>query len=172
VVAPSLDYLERAYDDAKHGCVSREPYLEAAEAGTGADGRSRVEAHLQYAPYALADGEWNDDRRRALGSLALKMLSRHWPDPGATVEHVESPRDLEARCGFPEGQEYQAELALDQALWMRPVPALARYRTPVGGLYLCGPGMHPGGGVAGAAGANAARVILQELRRTSGRDNG
>jgi phytoene dehydrogenase-like protein len=169
VIAPSLDYLERAYDDAKRGSFSREPYLEAVSAGKGADGRSRVDAHIQYAPYALADGEWNEARRAALGILALKVLARHWPHAGASVERVESPRDLEERHGFPEGQEYHAELALDQALWMRPLPALARYRTPLTGLYLCGPGMHPGGGIAGAAGMNAARVILRDLRRASGR---
>jgi len=172
VVAPSLDYLERAHDEAKYGRVSHEPYLEAVNAGESADSRSRVEVHVQYAPYALADGEWDDARRHALGNLALKVLSEHLPDRGAVVERVLSPRDLEERCGFPEGQEYQAELALDQALWMRPVPALARYRTPVDGLYLCGPATHPGGGIAGAAGYNAARVILRELRRRgSGREN-
>jgi phytoene dehydrogenase-like protein len=83
----------------------------------------------------------------------------------AQVERVRLPRDLEAECGWPEGQADHAELALDQLLWMRPTPALARYRTPIDGLYLCGPGMHPGAGVAGAAGAHAARLILQDSSR-------
>jgi len=169
VEAPSLEYLERAYDDAKYGRLSRQPYLEATSVGTGAGGRHPMEVEVQYAPYRLADGAWDDARRRALGSLALGILSRYLPDAGATVERVESPRDLEERHGFPEGQEYHAELALDQALWMRPVPALARYAAPIDGLYLCGPGMHPGGGVAGAAGINAARVVLRDLRRAPGR---
>lgn len=164
-VAPSLDHLERAADDAKYGRVSREPYLQARSAGRAVDGRHRVEVHLQYAPYRLADGEWDAARGAALGELARTALSRHWPELGsAAVERVLTPRELEAEWGWPEGQAHQAELALDQALWMRPIPALARYRTPVGGLYLCGPAMHPGGGVAGAAGANAARVIRNRTR--------
>lgn len=166
VLAPSLDYLERAYDDAKYGRVSRHPYLEAVSTGGSAGGRHLVDVDIQYAPYALADGAWDNDRRRALGDLAVKALSQHLPEfDAATIERVLSPRDLEERRGFPEGQEYHAELALDQALWMRPVPALARYRTPIDGLYLCGPAMHPGGGVNGVPGYNAARAILRDLRR-------
>jgi phytoene dehydrogenase-like protein len=166
VVAPSLDYLERAYDDAKYGRLSRQPYVETASAGVGADGKPRLEAHVQYAPYALADGDWSEALRRALGELVQGMLARHLPESGAArVERVHTPRDLEERHGFPEGQEHHAELALDQALWMRPVPALARYGTPIEGLYLCGPGMHPGGGVSGVPGYNAARAILRDLNR-------
>ena len=166
VVAPSLDYLERAFDDAKYGRLSRQPYVEAVSAGAGADGRPRLEAHVQYAPYALAEGGWTEERRRALGDLVQGVLAQYLPELGAAaVEGVLSPRDLEERHGYPEGQEHHAELALDQALWMRPVPALARYRTPIEGLYLCGPGMHPGGGVSGVPGYNAARVILRSLRR-------
>lgn len=156
VVAPSLDYLERAYDDAKHRRVAADPNLEAR-----ADGGNHVSVHFQYAPYALAAGEWDDVRRAALGRRVEALLSPHL---GATVVacSVRSPRDLEATSGWPEGQADHAELALDQLLWMRPTPALARYRTPIHGLSLCGPGMHPGAGIAGAAGANAARVILRE----------
>ena len=164
-VTSSLDHLERAADDAKYGRISREPYLQARNAGRAADGRHRVEVHLQFAPYRLADGDWSAARGVALGELARTALSRHWPEfGGARVERVLTPRDLEAEWGWPEGQAHHAELALDQALWMRPIPALARYRTPVGGLYLCGPGMHPGGGIAGAAGANTARVIRNRMR--------
>jgi phytoene dehydrogenase-like protein len=157
VVAPSLDYLERAYDDAKYRRVSERPYLEAR-----ADGH-RVDVHVQFAPYALADGDWDDARRAALGARVEELLSPHL---GAAVveRRVASPRDLEAAYGWPEGQAHHAELALDQVLWMRPTPALAHYRTPIAGLYLCGPAMHPGAGVVGAAGANAARVILQDAR--------
>jgi phytoene dehydrogenase-like protein len=164
-VAPSLDHLERAADDAKYGRISREPYLQARSAGRTPDGRHRVDVHLQYAPYRLADGEWSAERAAALGELARTGLSRHWPELGtSTVERVLTPRELEAQWGWPEGQAHHAELALDQALWMRPIPALARYRTPVAGLYLCGPGAHPGGDIAGAAGANAARVIRNRPR--------
>ncbi len=164
VVASSLDCIERAYDDAKYGRVSERPCLEALAVEPNTDGRHRVQVHMQYAPYALADGEWNDERRLALGDLTVKVLSQHLPDFGAAVvTRVLSPRDFEDQYGFPEGQAHHAELALDQALWMRPIPGCARYGTPIRGLYLCGPGTHPGGGIAGAAGANAARVILREL---------
>lgn len=168
-VAPSLDYLERAYDDAKHGSVSRAPYLEAWSDGKGADGRHRLNVHVQYAPYALADGQWNDDRRRALGELVVKVLSEHGSDIGsAVIKRVVSPRDMEEKYGYPEGQVEHVEPGLDQLLWMRPVPELARYRTPIEGLYLCGPGTHPGGSIAGASGHNAARVVLQDLKRPAG----
>ncbi|MBM3357406.1 MAG: NAD(P)/FAD-dependent oxidoreductase [Betaproteobacteria bacterium] len=167
VVAPSLDDLEHAYDDAKYGRVSQHPYLEAVSAADGAAGSGRVDVHVQCAPYALAQGAWDDGRRLELGNLTVKMLSRHFPDfEAAVVTRVLSPRELEVEYGWPEGQACHAELALDQALWMRPVPALARYRTPIRGLYLCGAGMHPGAGVAGAAGAHAAQEILRDGDRT------
>jgi len=122
-----------------------------------------LHVHVQYAPYTLADGEWDDARRAALGDLVVETLSPHLP---AVVERtVLAPPDLEEAYRWPEGQAHHAELALDQVLWMRPVPALARYATPIEGLYLCGPSMHPGGGIAGAAGANAARVIRRGSRR-------
>jgi phytoene dehydrogenase-like protein len=97
----------------------------------------------------------------------VEMLSQHAPGVGAAVNErgVLSPLDLEALYGFPQGQPHHAELALDQAFWMRPLPGCARYRMPIAGLYLCGPATHPGGFIAGAAGANAARVITRDLRR-------
>lgn len=146
-LAPSLDYLERAYDDAKHGRVSRQPYVEAT-----CDKQHRVEALVQYVPYKQ-DGKGLADR-------VVALLSEYWGD--AQVQHAElaGPRELEQFEGWPEGQPHQAELSLDQALWMRPLPELAHYRTPVQGLWLCGPAMHPGAGVAGAAGFNCAHAIL------------
>lgn len=169
VLAPSLDYLEHAYDDAKHGHVSRAPYLEVRNDGKGSDGRHVIEAHVQYAPYALADGRWDDDRRRALGELVVKVLSEQGPDIGsAVIKRVVSPRDMEEEYGFPEGQAEHVEPALDQLFSMRPLPELADYRTPIRGLYLCGPGTHPGGSIAGASGHNAARIILQDLKRPAG----
>jgi phytoene dehydrogenase-like protein len=151
-IAPSLDYLERAYDHAKYGRVSTQPYLEI-----GADG----EAHFQFAPYRLAEGVWDENRREALGDLAARLLKPYVA--GVKARSVLAPPDLEAREGWPEGQAHHAELALDQALWMRPVPELARYRTPIEGLWLCGPGTHPGGGIVGASGYNCAREILSKL---------
>jgi phytoene dehydrogenase-like protein len=144
VFAPSLDYLERAYDPVKYARVSPEPYLEAYPSPEG------VEVHFQYVPYGAKDD---------LAATARRML------PGlenAQAASMLGPADLEREEGWPEGQPYHAELALDQALWMRPLPELAQYRTPIEGLWLCGPATHPGGGVAGAAGYNCARVILKE----------
>ena len=162
VIAPSLDYLERAHDDAKYGRVSRAPWLEATSDG------ARVEVHVQYAPYRLAGGKWDEARCAALGEAVVRELSPHL---GAAVveRRVRSPVDLERDYGWPGGQAYQAELALDQLLWMRPVPALARYRTPIAGLYLCGTGMHPGAGIAGAPGANAARMVLRDAALSAAR---
>jgi phytoene dehydrogenase-like protein len=147
-IAPSLDYLERAYDDAKHGQVSRQPYVEAR-----CDEQYRLDVHVQYAPYGVDCAK--------LGDSVVAMLSEHWGDASSRESELLSPRELEESEGWPEGQPHQAELALDQALWMRPLPELARYRTPIEGLWLCGPGMHPGAGVAGAAGFNCAQQILR-----------
>ena len=165
-VAPSLDYLERASDDAKYGRISRQPYLEVHAGDPAADGRHRLAVHVQYAPYALADGEWDASRRSALGDMVVHMLAEHLPggDSAVTERSVLTPRDLERTAGWPEGQPYHAELSLDQLLWMRPIPAMAHYRTPVAGLYLCGPALHPGAGSVGATGANAARIIMQDKR--------
>jgi phytoene dehydrogenase-like protein len=162
VIAPSLDHLERASDDAKYGRISQHPYLEAEAGDAAPDGRHRVAVHMQYAPYDLVDGEWDAARRSALGDLVVHALAEHIPggDAAITERSVLTPRDLAERAGWSEGQPAHAKLALDQFLWMRPIPALARYRTPVAGMYLCGPAMHPGGGIVGAAGANAAREIL------------
>ena len=162
VVAPSLDYLERGYDDVKYCRLSRQPYIEARHDETDAAGRHRLAVHVQYTPYAPADGDWDVTRSAALADTVVETLAPQVPAlAGAIVERrVLAPPDLERLCGDPEGQPHHAELALDQAFWMRPLPELARYRTPIEGLYLCGPAMHPGAGIAGASGANAAREIL------------
>jgi len=144
VYAPSLDYLERAYDEVKYGRVSERPYLEAHPTSLG------TEVHFQYVPYE-ANGDLAATARRLLPGLE-----------NAQVASILGPADLEREEGWPEGQPYHAELALDQALWMRPLPELARYKTPIQGLWLCGPATHPGGGVAGAAGYNCAQAILKE----------
>jgi phytoene dehydrogenase-like protein len=135
VLAPSLDYLERAYDDSKYGAASRQPWIEAH-----AQGERRIEAHVQYLPAGVDAAP--------LGDVAARMLSEHLD--GAIVESAQVA---------PLGQPNQVELALDQALWMRPLPPLAHYRAPIEGLWLCGPAMHPGAGILGAAGYNCARAI-------------
>jgi len=155
VIAPSLDYLERAYDESKYRRVSSQPYVEVSA------GENGIEAHFQYAPYERADGTWDAGRRSELGELTRRVLSGHVPGIAEAEAAVLAPTDLETRAAWPEGQAYHAELALDQALWMRPLPELAGYRTPIQGLWLCGPATHPGGGVAGASGRNCAREILR-----------
>lgn len=168
VVAPSLDYLERACDPVKYGRTSPQPYLEATSLGAEAPDRYRVHLHVQYVPHAPKDGAWDTARSEMLGRAAVARLSEDVPGLASWVigQHVLTPDDLVHIHGFPQGQQYHAELALDQILWMRPTPQLAQYRTPLDGLYLCGPAMHPGAGIAGAAGANAAAVILRENARS------
>jgi len=146
-LAPSLDYLERAYDDAKHGRVSQHPYLEAR-----CDESHRMEVLAQYVPYGADCRDFSES--------IVALLGEQWGD--AQPQHVEflAPRELEEFEGWPQGQPHHAELSLDQALWMRPVPELAHYRTPIEGLWLCGPAMHPGAGIAGAAGLHCAHAIL------------
>ena len=146
-LAPSLDYLEKAYDDAKHGRVSREPYLEAT-----CDAQHRLEVLVQFVRYGV--------HAPGLAEKVVALLSEHWGDAQPTHVELLAPGELEEYEGWPEGQPHHAELSLDQALWMRPLPELARYGTPIEGLWLCGPAMHPGAGVAGAAGLNCAHAIL------------
>jgi len=147
VFAPSLDYLERAYDEVKYRRVSREPYLEAHSSPRG------LEVHFQYVPQGVRE-DFGD-----LAATARRLL------PGlenAKLASILEAADLECEEGWPQGQPYHAELALDQALWMRTLPELSQYKTPIEGLWLCGPAMHPGGGVAGGAGYNCAQAILKE----------
>jgi phytoene dehydrogenase-like protein len=138
-LAPSLDYVERAYDDVKYGRVSARPWLDVSGEGKGG------EVHVQYTPHAKSDDP-------NLGALVSKLLAPHSP-PITECRLVAPP------ASWPEGQPHQAELALDQALWMRPLPELSGYRTPIGGLWLCGQAMHPA--VPGVAGYNCARAILR-----------
>jgi phytoene dehydrogenase-like protein len=172
-IAPSLDYLERAYDDAKYGGVSRHPYLEARIPTLLDPGRAPPRQHLmtvqvQYAPYHLRAGTWDAAARDRLADSVVATLNEYAPNLAASVRarHVVTPKDLEDRFGLTEGHPYQGEMTLDQIVFMRPVAGWARYRTPIKGLFLCGAGTHPGGGLAGASGRNAARELLvKEGRR-------
>jgi phytoene dehydrogenase-like protein len=147
VIAPSLDYLERAHDAVKYGQVARDPYLE-------------VNGELIHVQYVPCQG-WDEARRAELGTRVVEMLLPHAKGKTIEVRSIMGPQDLEAAYGWPEGQACQAELALDQAFWMRPLPELARYRTPIDGLWLCGTATHPGHGVIGASGYNCAKEILK-----------
>lgn len=147
-VAPSLEYLERAYDDAKYGKDSAVPYVEVQRT----DG-NRLELHVQYVPYT--DGTANVPRHQALQQKVAQVLGVQ-----PSQVKLQSPDEEQMQRGATEGHLYHGELTLDQILFMRPVPGWSRYRTPIEGLYLCGSGTHPGGGIPGAAGRNAAREIV------------
>jgi phytoene dehydrogenase-like protein len=171
-VAPSLTYLERAYDDAKYGRVSRHPYLEARipslhDPGLAPAGRHVMSVLVQYAPYHLKDGEWDAARREALGDLVVATLAELAPNLRSAViaRQVLTPRDLEEVYGLTEGTVTQGELTLDQILFMRPLPGWSRYRTPIRGLYLCGAGTHPADAVVGGPGWLAASTILRRRER-------
>jgi phytoene dehydrogenase-like protein len=167
--APSLDHLERAADAVKYGRASDRPAVDLRVTGPGPDGRHRLLASVQYAPYALRHGAWDDAGRGALADAALGALRAHAPSlVDARVERVLTPVDLETRYGLTEGSLSHGEMALDQILFMRPVAGWSRYRTPIPGLYLGGAGAHPGGGVPGAAGYHAARAALRDARHRVG----
>ena len=122
---------------------------------------------VQYAPYHLHGG-WTAAQRDALGDAVVATLAEYAPNLPSAIVHrqVLTPKDLEDGWSLTEGSLYHGELSLDQILFMRPVPGWSRYRMPLEGLYLCGPGTHPGGGLAGLAGRNAARTILKETKRS------
>ena len=174
VIAPGIDYVERAFDAAKYGRPSEQPYLEATIPSLvdpslvkGARARTHVMSiHLQYAPYALRDGSW-DDRSDELGDLAVKTLETYAPGLGSlvTARQILSPTDLERDYGLTGGHPYHAEPSLDSFFLWRPLFGHARYRSPVDGLYLAGSGTHPGGGITGQPGQNAAREILADRKR-------
>ena len=155
-VAPTLKYLERAYDAAKYGEMSQAPYLEVTTAG------AEVAIHFQFAPYALRLGDWGT-LRPELERRALATLAQHYPAFEGSVRAVQSvtPLDLEQAWSLTEGDLNHGQLILDQVFFMRPLPGWSDHRTPIDGLYLCGSGMHGGGGISGAAGRNAARALLR-----------
>ena len=165
VIAPDLVYIEHAYDASKYGDCSQEPALEITipsvhDRTLAADGKHVLSAIVQYAPY---DPRANtDDARAALLERTLAVLDRYSPDLRRRLAAAELllPFDIEREFRITGGHWHHAELALDQMLMLRPVPGAAQYAMPVGGLYLCGAGCHPGGGVMGAAGRNAAQAVL------------
>ncbi len=161
----TLDELERAYDDAKHGGISRRASLEIRipslhDGALAPAGKHVMSVRVQFAPYRLADG-WTAARREALGDQVVAALAEHAPSLPGTIlrRQVLTPLDLETEYRLPEGNLAHGELTLDQILFMRPVAGMARYKTPLDGLYLCGASSHPGDGVAGGAGWLAAKAV-------------
>jgi phytoene dehydrogenase-like protein len=171
-IGPDIDYLERAFDESKYGNFSRAPYLEItipslADPSLAPDGKHVMSIYMQYAPYNLKNGSWQDEAQRtALGDAVLNTIAQYAPDLSGKILHrqVITPLDLEETYGLTGGQIFHGELALDQIFTMRPMLDWARYRTPIENLYLCGSGTHPGTGLTGGSGANAAREILKDLK--------
>jgi phytoene dehydrogenase-like protein len=171
-IGPETDYLERAFDDAKYGNFSRQPFLDVtipslADPSLAPAGRHVMSVYVQYAPFKLKNGPWNG-QSDALGDAVVKTLSVYAPDLPGLILHrqVITPQDLEETYGLTGGHIFHGELALDQLFALRPLLGWARYRTPLRGVYLCGSGTHPGSGLTGASGSNAAREILKDCRNT------
>jgi phytoene dehydrogenase-like protein len=169
-IGPEIDYLERAFDASKYGEFSKAPWLDVAiptilDPSLAPDGKHVLSAYVQFAPFKLKEGNW-DARRKDLGDTVIKTLATYAPNLPGLVEGIQviTPKDLETSYGFTGGHIFHGELALDQLFTMRPVLDWARYKTPIRGLFLCGSGTHPGNGLTGASGANAAREIIRDLR--------
>lgn len=169
-IGPGIDYLERAFDASKYGEFSREPYLDISipsilDDSLAPPGKHVMSVHMQFAPYRWKRGNWARERD-ALADTIVKTIAEYAPDlPGKILaRQTLTPADLEDTYGLTGGHPFHGELALDQLFTMRPLLGWARYRTPVKGLYLCGSGTHPGNGLTGISGANAAREILKDLR--------
>jgi phytoene dehydrogenase-like protein len=175
----SLDRLDAAWDDAKFGQPSREPLLEitiptAYDPDLAPPGKHVMSIFAQYAPYHLRAGQWDDATRAAFVERAIDLLAQYAPNVRGAIEHVQalSPLDLEREYGLTGGNIFHGDLSLHQLFALRPVAGWARYATPIRGLYLCGSGTHPGGGVTGAPGHNAAHAILRAARPASTRSSG
>jgi phytoene dehydrogenase-like protein len=157
VVAPSLRYLEKAYDAAKYGEISEQPYLEVTTT------ENVISVHFQFAPYALKNGDWRLENKK-VEKLAIDTLAQSFPNLQSPVSSLKTitPLDLENTYSLTEGDLNHGQIMLDQFLFMRPIPGWSNHKTPIDGLYLCGSGVHAGGGVSGASGRNAAKVVLKE----------
>jgi phytoene dehydrogenase-like protein len=169
-ISPSMEYIERAYDDAKYGNFSRKPYIDAIipsmiDPGMAPPGKHVMSCFVQYAPYQLQDGDW-DAQREAFGDVVVDTLSEYMPNLKELILHrqVLSPLDIERSIGLTQGNIFQGELSLSQLFFLRPAPGYASYRTPVPGYYQCGSATHPGGGISGAPGRLAAMQILRDIK--------
>ena len=171
VIAPSIDYVERAFDATKYGRISEEPFLEAtiptlADPSLAPEGQHVMSVIVQWTPYKLREWDWESERE-SVGDLVVKTMERYAPGFGGlvTARQVMTPADLECEYGLSGGHPLHAEPGLDSWFAWRPMLGHANYRFGIEGLYLCGSGAHPGGGITGAPGANAARQILADLKK-------
>jgi phytoene dehydrogenase-like protein len=170
-LVPSLEFAERCYDIAKFGEIPEELWVDCvvssnADASLAPPGKHILTCFVQYVPYHLREGNW-DEKRDLLGDRVVKKIAEYAPNvPGAILaRHVLTPLDLERTYGLTEGNIFHGDLRLEQLFFMRPVPGWSQYRTPIEGLYLCGAGAHPGGGVTGAPGRNAAHQVLRDWKK-------
>jgi phytoene dehydrogenase-like protein len=178
-ISPSVDYMEQAYDDAKYGEFSRRPYIDMVipsltDPSVAPPGKHVMSCFVQYAPYDLRDPatgsreplRW-DDQREAFGDAVINAIADYAPNIKDIILHrqVLTPLDIERTFGLTEGNIFQGELTLEQLFFLRPVPGWARYATPIDRLYMCGSATHPGGGIMGAPGKNAADRILKLVSR-------
>jgi phytoene dehydrogenase-like protein len=169
-IGPEIDYLERAFDVSKYGEFPTAPWMDLTiptilDPSLAPDAKHVLSAYVQFAPFVLKEGSWAS-RRKELGDVVVKTLTPYAPNLPGLVEGMQviTPADLESSYGFSSGHIFHGELALDQLFTMRPVLDWARYKTPVRGLFMCSNGTHPGNGLTGASGANAAKEIIHELR--------
>jgi phytoene dehydrogenase-like protein len=172
-ISPSMEYMERAYDDAKYGHYSRRPYIDMVipsltDPSVAPPGKHVLSCFVQYAPYKLAEGTW-DDQREAFGDNVIDTIAEYAPNIKDIIvgRQILTPLDLEREFGLTQGNIFQGELSLEQLFFLRPVAGWAYYRTPVDNLYMCGSATHPGGGIMGANGRIASQVILKEWKKSA-----
>jgi phytoene dehydrogenase-like protein len=168
-ISPSVEYMERAYDDAKYGNFSRRPYIDMViptltDPSVAPPGKHIMSCFVQYAPYKLRPGLNWDDQKEAFGDTVINTIAEYAPNIKDIILHrqIVTPLDLERDFGLSEGNIFQGELSLEQLFFLRPVPGYAAFRTPIKNLYMCGSATHPGGGIMGAPGRLAALEILKD----------
>ncbi len=167
-ISPSMEYMERAYDQAKYGEFSRRPYIDMVipsltDPSVAPPGKHILSCFVQYAPYKLSQGTW-DGQREVFGNTVIDTISQYAPNLKNLIigKQVITPLDIERQTGLSEGNIFQGELSLEQLFFLRPAAGWARYRTPIKKLYMCGSATHPGGGIMGAPGRLAALEILKD----------
>ncbi len=169
-ISPSVDYMERAYDEAKYGRYSRGPYIDMVipsltDPSLAPPGKHVMSCFVQYAPYKLTEGTW-DEKKEEFGDNVINTIAQYAPNIKNLIvgKQVITPLDLEREWGLSEGNIFQGELSLEQLFFLRPAPGWAQYRTPIANLYMCGSATHPGGGIMGASGRLAALEILKDYK--------
>jgi phytoene dehydrogenase-like protein len=170
-ISPSVEYMERAYDDAKYGNFSRRPYIDMViptltDPSVAPPGKHILSCFVQYAPYKLRPGLNWDDQKEAFGNNVINTIAEYAPNIKDIILHMQviTPLDLEREWGLTEGNIFQGELSLEQLFFLRPVPGYAQFRTPIKNLYMCGSATHPGGGIMGGPGRLAALEILKDFK--------